>query len=215
MPNSSLPRHCGRISGGTISSRRSPIIAAANAVTVPHLARAEPGRLALRILSALVLAPIAVAAAWFGSPWLPIVTVVAAAGMAWEWARLCRGGRVGLSGAVLVATVVLGVAAAAAAGLVAAAAVTGAGVALLVWAALRERAGEPHWLALGALWVALPCVLLLWLASADREGRHTLLWIFAVVWATDIGAYVVGRRFGGPRLAPRWSPRKTWAGLIG
>src|SRR5213076_213911 len=59
------------------------------------------------------------------------------------------------------------------------------------------------------------CVLLLWLASADREGRHTLLWIFAVVWATDIGAYTVGRRLGGPRLAPRWSPRKTWAGMIG
>jgi phosphatidate cytidylyltransferase len=42
-----------------------------------------------------------------------------------------------------------------------------------------------------------------------------LLWMFAVVWATDIGAYAVGRRLGGPRLAPRWSPGKTWAGLIG
>jgi phosphatidate cytidylyltransferase len=41
------------------------------------------------------------------------------------------------------------------------------------------------------------------------------LWLFAVVWATDIGAYVVGRAIGGPRLAPRWSPGKTWAGLIG
>jgi phosphatidate cytidylyltransferase len=69
---------------------------------------------------------------------------------------------------------------------------------------------------LGALWVALPCILLLWLAQGETAGRRlTLLWIFAVVWATDIGAYVVGRRFGGPRLAPRWSPGKTWAGLIG
>ncbi len=162
-----------------------------------------------------MLAPIAVAAAWFGSPWLPIVTAVAAAGMAWEWARLCRGGRLGVSGSVLVGTVLLGVAAAATVGVVAAVAVTGAGVALLVWAALREQDREPYWLALGALWVALPCVLLLWLASADGAGHHTLLWIFAVVWATDIGAYAIGRRLGGPRLAPRWSPRKTWAGLIG
>jgi phosphatidate cytidylyltransferase len=61
----------------------------------------------------------------------------------------------------------------------------------------------------------LPCVLLLWLAAAEEAGRHTLLWIFAVVWATDIGAYAIGRQLGGPRLAPRWSPRKTWAGLIG
>jgi phosphatidate cytidylyltransferase len=81
--------------------------------------------------------------------------------------------------------------------------------------ARREPGGEPGWLGLGALWVALPCVLLLWLARAEGEGRITILWIFAVVWATDIGAYAVGRRVGGPLLAPRWSPRKTWAGLIG
>jgi phosphatidate cytidylyltransferase len=41
------------------------------------------------------------------------------------------------------------------------------------------------------------------------------LWLLAVVWATDIGAYAVGRGVGGPRLAPRWSPRKTWSGLAG
>ena len=57
-------------------------------------------------------------------------------------------------------------------------------------------------------------MLLLWLAQ-EWTGRDLLLWIFAVVWATDIGAYVVGRWLGGPRLAPRWSPRKTWAGLLG
>jgi len=39
--------------------------------------------------------------------------------------------------------------------------------------------------------------------------------VLAVVWATDIGAYVIGKALGGPRLAPRWSPRKTWAGLGG
>src|SRR5438105_11414727 len=128
MPNWSSPRRCGRISGAPISSRRSPTIAAANAVTVPRLARAEPSRLALRILSALVLAPIAVAAAWFGSPWLPIVTALAAVGMAWEWARLCGGGRVGVSGAVLVLAVLLAVAAAVAAGLAMAVVVSGGGV---------------------------------------------------------------------------------------
>ena len=53
------------------------------------------------------------------------------------------------------------------------------------------------------------------LARALRAGRLTVLWIFAIVWATDIGAYAIGRWLGGPLLAPRWSPRKTWAGLIG
>src|SRR4030081_4066900 len=99
MPNSSSQRRCGRISGAPVSSRRLPITVAASAATVPPLARAEPGLLTLRILSALVLAPIAVAAVWFGSPWLPILTAIAAAGMAWEWAKLCRGGPVGAPGA--------------------------------------------------------------------------------------------------------------------
>jgi phosphatidate cytidylyltransferase len=42
-----------------------------------------------------------------------------------------------------------------------------------------------------------------------------LFFLLAVVWATDIGAYAIGRSIGGPRLAPHWSPGKTWAGLIG
>jgi phosphatidate cytidylyltransferase len=179
------------------------------------LARAEPGLLTLRILSALVLAPIAVGAVWFGSPWLPILTAIAAAGMAWEWARLCRGGRVGTTGAVLIAAVLVAIIAAVTAGIGPAIAVAAVAAAVVFWIAAREREPEPRWFALGLLWIALPCVLLLWLAHAEGAGRLTLLWIFAIVWATDIGAYMVGRRIGGPLLAPHWSPRKTWAGIIG
>jgi len=182
---------------------------------VPLLARAEPGLLTLRILSALVLAPIAVGAVWFGSPWLPILTAIAAAGMAWEWARLCRGGRVGTTGAVLIAAVLVAIIAAVTAGIGPAIAVAAAAAAIVFWIAAREHEPEPRWFALGLLWIALPCVLLLWLAHAEGAGRLTLLWIFAIVWATDIGAYMVGRRIGGPLLAPHWSPRKTWAGIIG
>jgi phosphatidate cytidylyltransferase len=185
---------------------------------VPRLAPAEPGpqdRLALRILSALVLAPIAVVAAWFGSPWLVIVTAAAGAVMAWEWARLCRVGRLGASGSVLVAAVLAAIAAEAAAGIAAAIAVGVVGAAIVFLTARGEAAGDARWLALGALWVAIPCVLLLWLAHPDGGGSRTILWIFAVVWATDIGAYAIGRWLKGPRLAPRWSPGKTWAGLAG
>jgi len=182
---------------------------------VPLLARAEPGLLTLRILSALVLAPIAVGAVWFGSPWLPILTAIAAAGMAWEWARLCRGGRVGTTGAVLIAAVLVAIIVAVTAGIGPAIAVAAIAAAVVFWIAAREHEPEPRWFALGLLWIALPCVLLLWLAHAEGAGRLTLLWIFAIVWATDIGAYMVGRRIGGPLLAPHWSPRKTWAGIIG
>jgi phosphatidate cytidylyltransferase len=193
---------------------------------------APPGSLRLRILSALVLAPIAIAAAWFGSPWLAIVAAIAGAVMAWEWAGLCRAGEVGRAGAngvgasgvgasgvVLIGAVLAAIGAAVAAeaggGIAPAIGVSLLGAAIVFGAARLAQDGEPRWLALGALWIAVPCVLLLWLARIDGAGRFTVLWIFAIVWATDIGAYAIGRRLGGPLLWPRWSPRKTWAGLIG
>lgn len=49
----------------------------------------------------------------------------------------------------------------------------------------------------------------------DQLGMTAALWVFAMVWATDIGAYFAGRAFGGARLAPAISPSKTWSGLIG
>jgi phosphatidate cytidylyltransferase len=171
--------------------------------------------LRLRILSALVLMPLAVAVVWFGPPWLPLATVLAGGGMAWEWARLCRAGRIGTSGALLIAVVVAATAAAGSGLFATGAAIGVAGATLVLLAARHEHGGDAEWLALGAGWVALPCILLLWLARDDGAGRTTLLWMFAVVWATDIGAYAAGRQIGGPRLAPRWSPRKTWAGLVG
>jgi phosphatidate cytidylyltransferase len=177
--------------------------------------RSATDPLLLRAVSALVLAPLPVAAIWFGWPWLPLLTGAAAAVMAWEWGRLCRKGHFGQTGIMLVAVVLAAVAAAAldSAGLALGTALVGAG--LVLWAARRTREIEPQWTAIGALWVALPCVSLLWLARDGPAGRSTLLWLLAIVWATDIGAYTVGRALGGPRLAPRWSPRKTWTGLVG
>jgi len=169
----------------------------------------------LRTLSALVLAPVAIAAAWFGPPWLPLLTAAAAGVMAWEWARLCRGGEVGMAGIVLILAAAAAAIAAALTGAASGIAVTVAGAAIVFAIARYDRDPEPRWFVLGLLWIALPCVLFLWLAHAEDAGRLTLLWIFAVVWATDIGAYLIGRRVGGPRLAPSWSPGKTWAGMIG
>ena len=58
-------------------------------------------------------------------------------------------------------------------------------------------------------------VALLWLRHQPGSGRETILWIMACIWATDIGAYVVGRAAGGAKLASRISPGKTWSGLFG
>jgi len=179
------------------------------------LVRAERGSLAPRIISAIVLAPLPIAAIWFGFPWLLLLTAAAGAVMSWEWARLCRGGGLGVSGSLMLAVVVAAIVFAALGGLAVAAAIIGAG-SVSVWAVARWHGDRaPEWLGLGTLWIAVPCVLLLWLGQAKMAGANTLFFLLAIVWATDIGAYVVGRSIGGPRLAPRWSPGKTWSGLIG
>ena len=176
-----------------------------------RLAPVKGGSLRLRVLSALVLAPLPIVGIWFGGPLLMVLTVGAAAVMAWEWGHLCGGGS--NDAPVLIGVIAVAVIAAGLFGLAAGAALA-LGGAVVVWrVALHDRAAAPLWLAAGSLWVALPCMILLWLSSST--GRGTLFWMFAVVWATDIGAYAVGRQFGGPLLAPRWSPRKTWAGLAG
>ena len=62
----------------------------------------------------------------------------------------------------------------------------------------------------------MPCILCLaWLRCWPEEGNYLVLGVFALVWTTDIAAYACGRIIGGPKIAPRISPSKTWAGLIG
>jgi len=60
--------------------------------------------------------------------------------------------------------------------------------------------------------VALPVVVL---RSLPEQGLTWTLWLYALVWTTDIGAYFAGRGLGGPKLWPSVSPNKTWSGFVG
>lgn len=88
-------------------------------------------------------------------------------------------------------------------------------VAALAVAALAVAiSGGGGRMAAGVVYVGLPVLGLLYLRDRP-DGIALALWTLAIVWATDIGAYFAGRRFGGPKLAPIISPNKTWSGLIG
>lgn len=86
---------------------------------------------------------------------------------------------------------------------------------------MREwRAMAGNWpyavsLPVGLLWI-LPAVLgLEWLRAREPGGMGNVLFLLCVVWASDIGAYMVGRLVGGPKLAPAISPGKTRSGAVG
>lgn len=75
------------------------------------------------------------------------------------------------------------------------------------------------WNAGGILYVGLAASML-YLLRVDNGGDRlteitVVLWVMLAVIATDIGAYFAGRTIGGPKIAPRISPSKTWAGLLG
>jgi phosphatidate cytidylyltransferase len=71
------------------------------------------------------------------------------------------------------------------------------------------------WYGSGFVYALIPALSLLWIRERDEHGLYLLIWTFIVTWATDIGAYFAGRRFGRRKLAPTISPGKTVEGLFG
>ena len=170
--------------------------------------------LGLRAASAAVLVPVALGTAYLGGP-VFIAAAGAAGALAWFELRRLLGrpvadaasvaGIAGLAAACALFATVGALAAAAAA----------AAAALVVAGAERGRLRERATGLAGAGIILLLIVATLALRGDDPAGRATVFWLFAVVWASDSGAYAAGRTFGGPRLAPRISPAKTWAGAAG
>lgn len=188
--------------------------AAASGDTAPRSGPPRRG-LRVRVATALILAPPAVAAIHFGFPWFEILVAAVACLMAREWAVLTGATRRSTLSVLIGGTAVAAIVGVALAGPGLAAAVIVAGAAAAMIAAGAAWPGKGVWSAAGVLWIVLPCVSIVWLRGDPVSGRETVLWLVCAVWATDIGAYFAGRTIGGPRLAPTISPGKTWAGLAG
>jgi phosphatidate cytidylyltransferase len=166
-----------------------------------------------RVLSALVLLPVALGALYAGGLAFALLVALTAVLMAREWDALTGGAGSGMLGwassIILLAVLALGYHGHAGWALLAL--LPGA----LVLAGLSRLGGRPMiWPTLGLFWLGLPSLALLWLRMGDN-GMLAVLWLFLSVWSCDTGAYFAGRGIGGPKLAPRISPKKTWSGLLG
>jgi phosphatidate cytidylyltransferase len=163
-----------------------------------------------RIGSAMVLGLTALAATYIGGWAFLVLWTAAAAVVGWEWAALVgarpRAPVLAIGAAALAAAALL-----IGAGMTAiplAALVVGAALVLAIDAS-RQRA----WTGFGVLYAAAAFVPVVFLREGPN-GVTAVLWLFAVVWGTDIAAFYFGRAFGGPLLMPAVSPNKTWSGAI-
>jgi phosphatidate cytidylyltransferase len=74
--------------------------------------------------------------------------------------------------------------------------------------------GRTIWRSAGAIYCGMACAILIQVRQEAAGAALVLLFVGAVI-GTDVGAYFLGRALGGPKIAPRISPSKTWAGLLG
>jgi phosphatidate cytidylyltransferase len=180
------------------------------------------GELMVRVASALVLVPLAIGSAYLGGIWFAAFWGAAAIIVIWEWTVLVTGG--GRVPALMVGVASVGLAvvlATSSAGAAdgfhparLAATVIVLSIGMLAAAAVAPR-GAGKWVAAGIPYAGAVGIAPIVLRFDAEFGFIAILFVFAVVWSTDIGAYFVGRMVGGPKLAPRMSPKKTWSGCIG
>jgi phosphatidate cytidylyltransferase len=168
--------------------------------------------LQLRILSAAILAPLALGCIWVGGTAFAGLVAVITAALSYEWLGLCGRRSSPMSTLLFIAlplAVILTDHGSAASALILLAIATAVGT------VLSGGLSPSRPLGFGIPYLGLGAVALVWLRRQPGGGASNVIVLLLVVWASDIGAYIAGRAIGGPRLAPSISPGKTLSGAVG
>jgi phosphatidate cytidylyltransferase len=170
--------------------------------------------LGTRVISAVVLGVVTLAAASYGGWPFALFWLAAGIAVAVEWINMTGTepraillGVLGVGLAVLTGAVLLEAGPAFWLG--------AAGAVLLLTVLVGRSGGDRLWAAAGFIYAAILTVVPPLVRDNPALGLVGLLWMFALVWTTDVAAYFTGRRLGGPKLWPRVSPKKTWSGFMG
>jgi phosphatidate cytidylyltransferase len=176
-------------------------------------AKARSSELLLRVVSAVLLAAVALALLYLGGRSFEILCVVGTALIAMEFRAIVAARLSRELSATMLAFLALTIALWFGAGADQATAALAGGIVLLVgWETVSRRS---IWAATGLAYAGLPFLALCLLRGDTTAGGIAVVIVFAIVWGSDILAYFAGRTIGGPKLAPRISPKKTWAGFFG
>ena len=172
---------------------------------------APANNLALRVASAVVLAPLALVAAYAGGWPFDLFWCVAAIIVLWEWFAMV----VGPGHRLMFSSCASALAVAATVGWrerpLAAILLVGLGaLAALIFAPRGRRL----WITGGIVYAGIMLLAPLLLRRDSGDGFLAMVFLFAIVWTTDVLGYFAGRAIGGPKLAPAVSPKKTWAGAV-
>ena len=169
------------------------------------------GDLGPRLASGLVMIALALGSLYAGGVIFVMFWLVAALAINWEWQRMVGGerelGRMIIGGVVLAGSAAL-----------ASNAQSDAALLLLILGCavvgVTATPGRRIWSAAGLAYAGALILSVVVLRLSILGGFDAILWLFAVVWGTDIMAYFGGRTLGGPKLWRRVSPSKTWSGFL-
>jgi len=185
----------------------------------------RPQDVQTRVISAVLMLPVAIIPAWLGGIWFLLLVLALAGAVYYEWTRMTgaeqpMAWRIGM-GVLLAFALII-----ASGGLFGGALI----ICLLPLLAIPlvssgmivfeegladpKSDPRPRWLAFGVLYAGLPSAALLAIRAADENGLLAVFFVLLVVWVTDIAAFFGGRALGGQKLAPAISPSKTVSGAL-